>query len=65
MQPVSIIGSDAHWVSVGAGVASPSVRQFGCFTVWFQPWQRKIRRCWITDPPCEMYPKGYQSRNSF
>jgi transposase len=26
------IGSDTHWVSVGAGTATPSVRKFGCFT---------------------------------
>lgn len=42
------IGSDAHWVSVGAGVTSPSVRQFGCFTADLYAMAAWLKECKVT-----------------
>lgn len=42
------IGSDTHWVSVGAGTASPSVRQFGCFTADLYAMAAWLKECGVT-----------------
>lgn len=42
------IGSDAHWVSVGAGTASPSVRKFGCFTADLYAMAAWLKACGVT-----------------
>lgn len=42
------IGSDTHWVSVGAGTASPSVRKFGCFTADLYAMAAWLKACKVT-----------------
>ncbi|MEM6837996.1 MAG: transposase [Cyanobacteria bacterium P01_C01_bin.120] len=42
------IGSDTHWVSVGAGTASPSVRKFGCFTADLYAMAAWLKECKVT-----------------
>lgn len=42
------IGSDAHWVSVGAGTASPSVRKFSCFTADLYAMAAWLKECAVT-----------------
>lgn len=42
------IGSDAHWVSVGAGTATPSVRKFGCFTADLYAMAAWLKACGVT-----------------
>lgn len=42
------IGSDTHWVSVGAGVTSQSVRKFGCFTADLYTMAAWLNECGVT-----------------